>query len=108
MNFPIKKLEPALLPRMARVLKAVGHPLRLRLLEGLTAGPCSVQGLVASLGQPQAIVSQHLKVMRNGGVVVSRREGTHVIYSLAYPGLANLLHCLASCQDHCRVPISPR
>ncbi|NLI79113.1 MAG: winged helix-turn-helix transcriptional regulator [Candidatus Riflebacteria bacterium] len=108
MKFTIKKLEPALLPRIARVLKAVGHPLRLQLLEGLAAGPCSVQALVTRLGQPQAIVSQHLKVMRTGGVVVPRRKGTHVIYSLAYPGLTNLLNCLASCQDHCRVSISPR
>ena len=108
MKFSIRKLEPALLPRIARVLKAVGHPLRLRLLEGLAGGPCSVQTLVAGLGEPQAIVSQHLKVMRTGGVVISRREGTHVIYSLAYPGLTTLLNCLASCQDHCRVPVNPR
>lgn len=108
MKFTIRKLEPALLPRIARVLKAVGHPLRLRLLEGLAGGPSTVQALVASLGEPQAIVSQHLKVMRTGGVVVTRREGTHVIYSLAFHGLTNLLNCLASCQDHCQAPENPR
>ncbi len=86
---------------MARVLKAVGHPLRLQLLERLAEGECSVRDLVAELKRPQAIVSQHLKVMRNGGVVIHRREGTRVIYALAHDGLLNLLTCLATCQSHC-------
>ncbi len=89
---------------MARVLKAVGHPLRLQLLERLAAGECSVQELVKELRRPQAIVSQHLKVMRNGGVVVHRREGTRVIYALAHDGLVSLLSCLATCQSHCLAP----
>lgn len=100
------KLERNLLPHIAETLKGLGHPHRLRVLEALAERERSVGNLAEEFALPQAVVSQHLKVMRSAGIVRSRREGTFTYYSLAFPGLRNLLQCLATCQSHC-VPRSP-
>lgn len=101
-----KKLDPRLVPYAAEVLKTLGHPLRLRLLEALADGEKSVGQLQKDLEVPQAVVSQHLRVMKTGQVVLSCRRGTLVFYYLANPGLVNLLGCIHSCQDHCLANLS--
>jgi DNA-binding transcriptional ArsR family regulator len=97
----MNKLHSDFLPRIAETLKTLGHPHRLRIFEALGTGEVSVGALSEELGIPQAIVSQQLKIMRGGQVVVSRREGPHVLYRLENPSLLNLLNCLYSCQKHC-------
>lgn len=104
-----KKLHPKALPHIAEILKALGHPIRLRLLECLAPGEASVGVLQERLQTPQAIVSQQLRILRSSGVVTFRRQGTLSLYSLAIPGLLNLLSCLQNCQEHClsRLGITP-
>ncbi len=41
-------------------------------------------------GHPQATISRHLGVLRNGGIVVSQRQGQDVIYQIANPKIANI------------------
>lgn len=95
------RLHPQAIPHIAEILKALGHPLRLRLLELLAAGEASVGTLQEHLGTSQAIVSQQLRILRSSGIVTFRRQGTLSLYSLAIPGLLNLLSCLQNCQQHC-------
>ncbi len=101
MNNKIFRLEEALLPKIAVILKTLGHPIRLRILEALVSEERCVSDLTGLLGLSQAVISQQLKIMRTGDVLVSRRMHTRVFYRLANPNLVNLLNCLVSCQKLC-------
>jgi ArsR family transcriptional regulator len=80
------------------LLKALGHPARLRLVATLSAsGEQSVTDLCGRLGLPQALVSQQLGILRLHGLVVVRRTGGFRYYSLAVPEIADLLSCMARC-----------
>ncbi|HET6318783.1 MAG TPA: metalloregulator ArsR/SmtB family transcription factor [Chloroflexota bacterium] len=58
------------------------EPTRTQIVRALSAGPLSVGELAAILGRSKSATSQHLRVLREGGVVVPRRRGRSVIYSL--------------------------
>ena len=70
------------------MLKALGHPDRVRLVEELRNEEKDVQTLSDTLGVRQARVSQHLAVLRATHIVEDRRNGRHVLYRLAKPALA--------------------
>jgi len=59
------------------------EPTRTQIVRVLSAGPLSVGDLAATLGRSKSATSQHLRVLRDGGVVNARRRGRAVIYSLA-------------------------
>jgi rhodanese-related sulfurtransferase/DNA-binding transcriptional ArsR family regulator len=71
-----------LFENFARVAKALASANRLELLEALAQGERSVDGLAQASGMSVANTSNHLRIMREGGLVQSRREGTQIIYSL--------------------------
>lgn len=82
------------LQEKALLLRTLGHPVRLRIAVGL-AGRCAcVKEIWECLELPQAVVSQHLKVMKECGVVTARREGARVCYSLKDEGLVDLVRAL--------------
>jgi ArsR family transcriptional regulator len=68
--------------RMAEIMKALAHPVRLQILEVLHQGEECVCHLEAALGLRQAYVSQQLARLREAQLVTDRREGTNVFYSL--------------------------
>ncbi len=69
--------------RQAALLKAIGHPVRLRIVDLLRCEPECVCHLSAALDKPQPYVSQQLAILRNAGVIVDEREGTNIFYRLA-------------------------
>jgi DNA-binding transcriptional ArsR family regulator len=80
------------IPRLkAEFFKALGHPLRIRVLEVLAEGDQSVSELLEQVSVEQPNLSQQLGVLRRAGFVVARREGSNVIYALADPRIADLL-----------------
>jgi ArsR family transcriptional regulator len=81
----------------AEVIKCLGHPLRLRLLEALEGGERSVSDLQGYSGATQAAVSQQLATLKARGIVGCRREGTHVYYRITEPKVAAILGCIRSC-----------
>lgn len=87
--------------KIAEVLKALGHPIRLQIVEILVEGEQNVTELEHRLQVPQAILSQQLRVLRTSGVVVAEKRGGFTYYSLFNPQLANLMQCLERCQGHC-------
>ncbi len=95
-------IEPQNRQRIAEVLKALGHPLRLQIVEALVSGPLNVRELEQRLEAPQAILSQQLKVLRLNGVVEARRSNGFQFYSLFNPHLVQLMQCLQKCQGHCQ------
>jgi DNA-binding transcriptional ArsR family regulator len=85
-NFRVGGQSPIvaeLLVRVAERLRVLGQPVRLRLIEQLTAGPSTPQELSEIIGTSQQNVSKHLLVLYRAGVVSRRPEGSNVYYSLA-------------------------
>ena len=76
----------------AEFFRAMAHPMRIRILELLSArGEQTVQALQVELSVDQPIISQHLAKLRAHTIVASRKEGTTVIYALADQRIAELL-----------------
>ncbi|WP_103381247.1 ArsR/SmtB family transcription factor [Pseudonocardia dioxanivorans] len=71
-------------------LGLLGDPSRRAIFELLARHPCSVQELTDLLPISRPAVSQHLKVLKDGGLVVSRAEGTRRIYQLRPDGVTAL------------------
>lgn len=93
-----RPLTGAQLLRAAEMIKWLGHPLRLRLVEGLEHGERSVSALQAYTGAPQAQVSQQLAALRGHGIVACRRDGAFVYYRLHEPRVHRMLRCLHACE----------
>lgn len=75
----------------AELFKALGHPARIRILELLRAGEQTVSELQAELSLESSTVSQQLAVLRTRQLVVGRKEGTNVYYSVTDPAVFDLL-----------------
>jgi len=71
----------------SELCKTLANDKRQMILGALRSDELSVGQLVERTGIPQANLSQHLSIMRAHGVVRTRREGTHVIYSISNPKL---------------------
>jgi ArsR family transcriptional regulator len=89
-------LDPGELERVAAVIKCLGHPLRLRLLDAMEDGERSVTDLTHLAGASQAVVSQQLGVLRGHAVVNATRRGVHVYYGIAEPKIRDILTCIRS------------
>jgi DNA-binding transcriptional ArsR family regulator len=74
----------------ARVLTAMADPTRRAVLEGLRWGPRSVGDLTSGVPVSQSAVSQHLRVLREAGLVTERREGNRRVYRVDLDGLTEL------------------
>jgi len=68
---------------VAARFRAMGEPLRLRMLQELEGGERSVSALAESVGSTQPNVSKHLKILQDAGLVKRRQQGTTVYYSIA-------------------------
>jgi DNA-binding transcriptional ArsR family regulator len=69
-------------PTTTDAFNAVAEPRRRQILDGIAAGERSVNDLVALLGLPQPVVSKHLRVLREVGLVVARDAGRQRLYRL--------------------------
>jgi ArsR family transcriptional regulator len=66
--------------RASRSLKAMSHPLRLRILCTLGEQEVSVQEIVECVGTSQSNISQHLAILRDKGILASRKDANRVYY----------------------------
>src|SRR5262245_1321377 len=66
----------------AEFFKALAHPLRIAVLDALRDGECGVNELCDKLNVEQSTLSQQLAVLRNRNIVVGRKEGLNVYYSV--------------------------
>ena len=66
--------------RASRSLKAMSHPLRLKILCTLGDQEVSVQDIVESVGTSQSNISQHLAILRDKGILASRKDANRVFY----------------------------
>ncbi len=79
---------------ITEILKAMAHPARLKILEGLLENECNVSIIQEKLGLPQSTISQHLKTLKNAGIIRGRREGTKMCYSVIDDKVRKILHVI--------------
>jgi ArsR family transcriptional regulator len=80
--------------RRAQVLKALGHPSRLAMVEALLEGEKCVCELQELVGSDMSTVSKHLSVLRSASLVDDRKDGLKVYYSLRLPCIARFFECV--------------
>ena len=79
------KVDQNKLDRCAEVLRALAHPLRLRIMEFIDKNEViNVNKIYNTLKLEQSITSQHLKILRQAGLVETRRDGKFIYYSINY------------------------
>jgi ArsR family transcriptional regulator len=94
--------------KKAEIIKALAHPVRIRVFEALAQEEKTAGELVAITGEKEANTSRHLAVLRAAGLVMTRKEGLNVYYSNAMPCLIPMLACVSQAvctiaDDHMKV-----
>ncbi len=83
----------------AAMLKCIGHPVRLRIIELLDrTGEQNVTAIYETLGIEQAVASQHLNLMRDRGILARRRDGVNVYYRIDDPRVTQVIDCIHHCE----------
>ncbi|MFH1912882.1 MAG: metalloregulator ArsR/SmtB family transcription factor [Pseudomonadota bacterium] len=85
--------------RKAQVMKALGHPSRLMLVDELSRGERCVCDLTQVIGHDMSTVSKHLRVLRKAGIVVDDKRGLQVFYRLKVPCVLNFFKCVDAVLD---------
>ncbi len=81
-------------------LRAISHPMRIAILELLAQDePLSVTEIYKSLGIEQATASHHLNILKSKNVLVSRRSGKKIFYSLRSNTLMEIIDCINRCNE---------
>ena len=86
--------QEANIDHAVRCLKVIAHPVRLKILCVLQNGEYTVQTLEKYVDVAQATLSQHLTLLKDRGILKSRREGNYSIYALANEGVADLFELI--------------
>lgn len=91
----ITKLEMA-----ASKLRAIAHPMRIAIIDLLNEnGKMSVTEIYSALDIEQASASHHLNILKNKGILVSKREGKKIFYSLKSVTLTEIIECINRCNE---------
>jgi ArsR family transcriptional regulator len=80
--------------KRSEILRALAHPARMEIVMRLEKDGCNVSRIQKNLGLPQSTISQHLRVLRNAGIVSCHREGTQVCYRVEMPGIIEIVEML--------------
>jgi ArsR family transcriptional regulator len=84
---------------MATVMKALAHPTRLFIVDRLHEKPCNVSELTAMVGMDISTISRHLAVLRQVGIIGSRKQDNQMIYSLLCPCVLDMYKCVVKIKD---------
>ena len=87
-------LQTLLRKYKANIFQALAHPTRIAIVELLRAGELPAGAIQERLGLEQANLSQHLATLRSRQIVVNRKEGNQVFYSLRSPMLGEVLEIM--------------
>jgi len=94
----IKDLSSEQLERAASMLKAIAHPMRIAILNYLDDGKqLNVTEIHKLLNIEQSTTSHHLGILKDKGVLSSRRIGKNSYYFLKYDNLSNIVDCVSKC-----------
>jgi len=85
-------LKPSELEESSEILRALAHPLRMKILEFIdNHDSINVNKIYNTLKLEQSITSQHLRILRNAGVVNTEREGKFIHYHINYAKVNGVL-----------------
>jgi DNA-binding transcriptional ArsR family regulator len=94
----VKELNVERLEVAASMLKAMAHPMRIAILKHLEGGKrLTVTEIHELLKIEQSTTSHHLGILRDKGVLCSKREGKNTFYYLRYTVLSKIVDCLETC-----------
>lgn len=94
----IKNLNPEDLERASNMLKAIAHPIRISIVSCLENNQNkTVTEIHNLLGIEQSTASHHLGILKDKGVLSSRREGKNTYYYLKSNRLTTILECISDC-----------
>ncbi len=89
------KLDIEQLQESSEVLRALAHPLRMKILEFIDEqGSTHVNKIYNTLHLEQSITSQHLRVLRLADLVHTKREGKYIFYTVNYPKLHKIIKAI--------------
>ena len=94
------RANPEVASLAANKIKALAHPLRLRIIAILSETEAHVNALADELAVPQSVVSQHLRILRMENLVDVQRKDGFGVYHLLEPEIINLLNCMEHCEWH--------
>lgn len=82
----------------AEILKAMSHPLRMSILNFLDKkGSLTVTEIHKLLNIEQSTTSHHLGILKDKGVLIAKREGKNIFYSIKNENLSGILDCISKC-----------
>ncbi len=81
--------------KQAEIAKAIGHPLRVAIIDFLGDGEQCVCDIAEHIGSERSNISRHLSVMVNAGLLEYRKDGLKVIYRLETPCILDFLSCVS-------------
>jgi ArsR family transcriptional regulator len=87
-------MDNKILEEAAAVLRTMGHPLRLKIVQALHDGEQTVGAIAKAIDASQSATSQHLAMMKMKGILNSRRDSTSVYYSVARPEVFKVIRCI--------------
>ncbi|MBU0673072.1 MAG: metalloregulator ArsR/SmtB family transcription factor [Proteobacteria bacterium] len=97
MNFDkLNLLDQASLEMASECLRTIAHPCRLRMIYVLLQQECSVGELAELCDIPSHMASEHLRLLKDRGLLASRRESRKIFYSIAEPALASIMLCVVN------------
>jgi Predicted transcriptional regulators len=92
------ELTPEQLEKASNMLKAIAHPVRIAILNYLEDGrKMTVTEIHEMLKLEQASTSHHLGILKDKGVLASKREGKNTYYFLKHQNLSNIIDCISNC-----------
>jgi len=94
----IKNINPDNLEKAAGMLKAIAHPVRISIIGCLEPGKRkNVTEIHNLIGIEQSTASHHLGILKDKGVLGSKREGKNTYYFLKHETIVTLLNCIGDC-----------
>ncbi|MFH1825316.1 MAG: metalloregulator ArsR/SmtB family transcription factor [Candidatus Firestonebacteria bacterium] len=84
----------------AEILQALGHPVRLKIVDFLSKGEKCVCEIVQTLKSERTGISKHLSILHRSGILSFRKDGKKIIYKLEIPCALNFLSCAEEIIKH--------
>ncbi len=81
---------PDIFEIQAELCRAMGSPLRMKIVHLLRTGPLTVNEIASAMKTPQTNISRNLAILRNARVITVQREGTNVVYQVSSPKILSV------------------
>lgn len=99
-SMEMNNFTPDQLEKVANMLKAIAHPMRIAIINYLEEGKkLTVTELHELLKIEQSTTSHHLGILKDKGVLLSRRDGKNTYYFLKHNNLRQVVECVSKCCD---------